>query len=170
MLFLKEAEGEENEVEAEGSEAAPSRSKKKPFIIITAITTVLLLLIAAATYFYFSHVKSKENPEENFKIQDVEFIPLQEMNINLKTNKGDVSILRATFFLEVEDLKQKEKIEKFKPIIIDQFQTYLRELDFATLRGSGGLERLRQDLVIRVNGIIKPLKIRNILFKDFLIQ
>ncbi len=175
MLFAQDDTNKASEVDSEGSEVSSlTPQKKTKLVIILAIAAITVLLASAGIYFYFFNGKKSQNSEviteEPFKIQDIEFVALQEMNINLKSNKGDVNILRATFFLEIDDAKSKEKIEKIKPMIIDQFQTYLRELDLITLRGSGRLERIRQDLVNRVNNAVKPIKIRNILFKEFLIQ
>ena len=58
-----------------------------------------------------------------------------------------------------------------RPKIVDQFQVYLRELTTEDLSAAeGGLQRLRTELILRVNAITTPLQIKDILFKDMLIQ
>jgi len=57
-----------------------------------------------------------------------------------------------------------------KPRFIDQFQMFLRELDLEDIRGAAGLQRVRQELLTRVNTITAPIKVRNVLFKEFLVQ
>jgi len=56
------------------------------------------------------------------------------------------------------------------PRVVDNFQTYLRELRVDDLSGSAGLYRLREELLIRVNVAAQPAKVNAILFKEMLIQ
>ncbi|CAO4839327.1 MAG: hypothetical protein CNLJKLNK_00933 [Holosporales bacterium] len=104
------------------------------------------------------------------KAKEITFLSLPEMIVNLKTSKGKGNILKTTFVLQVANDKEREKIEKFTPLIIDQFQTFLRELDIIDVQGAAGIERIRQELFTRINQIISPFKIKEILVKDFLVQ
>jgi flagellar FliL protein len=56
------------------------------------------------------------------------------------------------------------------PRVIDQFQTYLREMRVEDLRGSAGIYRLRQELLYRVNIAADPVKVKDVLFQEMLIQ
>ena len=56
------------------------------------------------------------------------------------------------------------------PRIIDNFQVYLRELRVEDLRGSAGIYRLREELLARVNNAVHPTKVKDVLFKDMLVQ
>jgi flagellar protein FliL len=56
------------------------------------------------------------------------------------------------------------------PRIIDNFQVYLRELRVEDLKGSGGMYRLREELLLRVNAAVAPAKINDVLFKEMLVQ
>jgi flagellar protein FliL len=56
------------------------------------------------------------------------------------------------------------------PRIIDNFQVYLRELRVEDLRGSGGIYRLREELLTRVNAATAPAKVVDVLFKEMLVQ
>ena len=57
-----------------------------------------------------------------------------------------------------------------KPRIVDNFQVYLRELRIEDLRGSAGVYRLREELLARVNTAVQPVKVKNVLFNEVLIQ
>ena len=59
---------------------------------------------------------------------------------------------------------------EFSPRIIDNFQVYLRELRVEDLRGSAGIYRLREELLARVNTAVHPTKVRDVLFRDVLVQ
>jgi flagellar FliL protein len=56
------------------------------------------------------------------------------------------------------------------PRIVDNFQIYLRELRVDDLRGSGGIYRLREELLARVNAAVAPVKVNDVLFKEMLVQ
>lgn len=163
------------------SDAATISDKKpggggKIFIIIGV---VLLLLIGGTLGFLFLTPTGKallgketteHHEEEKFDIKNISFITLPEILLNLRSSDGRQVFLKVTFVIEIASPKIGEKIEKLKPMIIDQYQTYLRELDIDDLKGSAGVERMRQELVSRTNSLLTPDKINNVLFKDFLIQ
>ena len=56
------------------------------------------------------------------------------------------------------------------PRVVDNFQIYLRELRIEDLRGSGGVYRLREELLARVNAAVAPVKVTDVLFKEMLVQ
>ena len=72
--------------------------------------------------------------------------------------------------LEVENAEEVEEINQVLPRIIDNFQVYLRELRGTDLQGSAGLYRLREELLRRVNLAVRPSKVKDILFKEMLVQ
>lgn len=142
------------------------------------ISLVVALLVSAGIFFVFKYkddisnvfFKNEEPKEKEFNILDVGYLTLPDIIINLKSTKNHASVLKATFVLELESINDKEPIDQLKPVIIDEFQTYLRELELADIQGSAGLERIRQELFTRVNNAISPLKIRKVLIKEFLTQ
>ena len=54
--------------------------------------------------------------------------------------------------------------------MVDNFQVYLRELRVEDLRGSAGIYRLREELLARVNSAVRPTKVKDVLFKEMLVQ
>ena len=54
--------------------------------------------------------------------------------------------------------------------ITDNFNVFLREMRVEDLEGSAGMYRVREELILRINGAIAPLKVRDVLFKEMLIQ
>ena len=43
-------------------------------------------------------------------------------------------------------------------------------MNVVDIQGASGIERIRQELLIRINQLVKPHKILEILVKDFLVQ
>jgi flagellar FliL protein len=98
------------------------------------------------------------------------FYDLGEMIVNLNTDGKRQTFLKLVVQLELESVEDKLVIDTMRPRIIDNFQTYLRELRVDDLRGSAGLYRLREELLFRVTEAVHPIKIRDVLFQQMLVQ
>ncbi|MCE7887107.1 MAG: flagellar basal body protein FliL [Alphaproteobacteria bacterium PRO2] len=98
------------------------------------------------------------------------FVAIPTMIVNLNSDDGTPRYLRLTVQLELEDAADKAAVEAIIPKVIDQFQTYLRELRVRDLRGSGGIYRLQMELLWRVNQAAAPVEVKDVLFQEILIQ
>lgn len=98
------------------------------------------------------------------------FVPIPTMIVNLNTEDDVPRYLRLTVQLELEDPSEAGAVEAVIPRVIDQFQTYLRELRVKDLRGSAGIYRLQMELLWRVNQAAAPVEIKDVLFQEILIQ
>jgi flagellar protein FliL len=98
------------------------------------------------------------------------FFDMPELLVNLNTGGRRVSFLKLSIALELTDPADVPKVQLLLPRLIDSFQVYLRELRLEDLRGSAGIYRLREDLLARVNEAAKPVKIKDVLFKEMLVQ
>ena len=170
-----ETDAEENAQGQEGE--APKKSKKK-LIILAALIGVLVLGGLGA---YFSgvlggHDKGEvaTNGEEGHggggKAGESVYFDLPEFLVNLNTTSRQTSFLKMTVALELSSPEDAKNIEAKLPRIVDSFNTYLRELRVADLYGSAGVYRLREELLVRVNKSAEPIKVKDILFKQFLVQ
>jgi flagellar FliL protein len=98
------------------------------------------------------------------------FHDLPEMLVNLNTTGTRATFLKITVSLELDKADDILRIKEVMPRILDNFQVYLRELRLDDLRGSAGMYRLREELLARVNAAVAPVKVRDILFKEILVQ
>lgn len=178
------ADETEQDAPAEKEQAPKAPEQKSPIIMIVVGAVVGIVVIIALLL--FTPLKSligggsndsvQETEEERLeRIQkeskDIVFLPLPEIIVNLKnTGKGRGNVLKAIFVLELSSEKDREHINKFTPLITDQFQTFLREMEMIDLQGASGIEKTRSELETRINQVIAPVKIRQILIKDFLVQ
>lgn len=174
---LDELESDLEEGEAgEGGEGAKKKKGKKKLIII--LLAAIIILGGAVAGLYFSGVlsgASESNPEEDSaaamqKASEKHYFALPEFLVNLNTSSRQSSFLKMTIILELVNEKDEALIEANMPRINDSFNTYLRELRPSDLYGSAGLYRLREELLDRVNKIIAPAAVNDILFKQVLIQ
>ncbi len=192
------AEG--GEAPAEGAEGEAAGGGKKKIILIAAGALVLLLGIGAGLYFTGmldgllgkadavegeaeaggDHGEAKKGGHGEAKKgggghgeeagAGGSFVAIPTMIVNLNSDDGTPRYLRLTVQLELADEADKGAVEAIIPKVIDQFQTYLRELRVRDLRGSGGIYRLQMELLWRVNQAAAPAEIKDVLFQEILIQ
>ena len=92
------------------------------------------------------------------------------MLVTLNSADRRQSLLKIKVSLEVSNQKDVAKIQQIMPRVIDNFQTYLRELRTEDLRGSAGMYLLREELFTRISVAAKPAKVSAVLFKEMLVQ
>ena len=90
--------------------------------------------------------------------------------MNLDNTGKQAHFLKLKVSLELGSKADEQAIDKAMPRVIDQFQTYLRELRTDDLKGSAGVYRLRQELLTRVAAASQPIDVRDVLFREILIQ
>jgi flagellar FliL protein len=98
------------------------------------------------------------------------FLDLPDLLVNLNSTGRKASFLKISISLDLEEPGDSARIQAVMPRIIDNFQVYLRELRVEDLRGSGGMYRLREELLARVNAAASPIKVKDVLFKEMLVQ
>ena len=167
---IKEAEdAQDADAESEQGEQTEVKSKKKLFIIIGAAVLVLLLAGGAAYFFLFS--APDEQAELVASAEPVFFYDMEQITVNLASNGDGVQkFLKISVSLELENEAMMEIITPRMVRIQDAFQVYLRELRPSDLEGSAGIFRLKQELRKRINLAIHPAEVKNILFKEILVQ
>ncbi|MDD3287803.1 MAG: flagellar basal body-associated FliL family protein [Alphaproteobacteria bacterium] len=174
----KEGEGGE-ETEGEGD----SKKKLSTKLIIMIAAGGLLLVgisVGAALFFTGAFSSNKEpTPEEQHKASMASeeeqkgkavFFSLGDLLVNLSGEGKRPNYLKVKISLELADEKDAALMDTLKPRIIDSFQVYLRELRIEDLRGSSGIYRLREALLLRVTEIAQPVRIRDVLFQEMLVQ
>ncbi|MGP1396870.1 MAG: flagellar basal body-associated FliL family protein [Inquilinaceae bacterium] len=98
------------------------------------------------------------------------FYELPDIIVNLNTANRRQNFLKISVSLELADQESVAQLEQVLPRIIDNFQVYLRELRLEDLRGSAGLYRLREEMLRRVNAAAHPVPVRDVLFREMLVQ
>ncbi len=98
------------------------------------------------------------------------YYTLPEFLVNLNTGGKQTSFLKTTVILELTQQTDVPLIEANMPRLQDSFNTYLRELRASDLAGSAGIQRLREELLLRANKALAPTKINDVLFKEIVVQ
>jgi flagellar protein FliL len=98
------------------------------------------------------------------------FMDIPDMLVNLQSTGRKQSFLKIHVALELDNPADQHKVDAVMPRIIDSFQVYLRELRTDDLQGAAGMHLLREELLSRVSLAVQPVKVKDILFREILIQ
>jgi flagellar FliL protein len=169
----------EDEMEAAVESAPAPRKRGGKKLILFVVLPVLLLLGAGAAGLYFTGVaqvllgsKKEDGPkvEAPPPVKEAAFMDLPDMLVNLNTGGKKTNFLKISVSLQLDKQEDDAKVKLVLPRVVDTFQAYLRELRLEDLRGSAGLYRLREELLLRVNAALSPVKIDDVLFRELLVQ
>ena len=181
---------DEGDESAEGEEGEGGGEKKgldaKKIVLFIVLPLFLLIGIGAGLYFTgildgvlkkggseHSAEAGKDGGDENSKtaaIPSAFFLKIPDMLVNLSSTDGQPRYLRLSVQLELSSQMDMKAVEAVMPRVVDQFQTYLRELRIKDLRGSQGIYRLQTELLSRVNAAAYPVEVKDVLFQEILIQ
>lgn len=167
-------DAEEGEEGAEGGEPKPKASRKKK-IIIAVVALLVLIGGGAGAFFVISGKQKKADDqvtvdENGNPINKTVYYTLPEFLVNLNSAGKSQVFLKTTVVLEVAKATDVPFIESNLPRIVDGINTYLRELRSSDLAGSAGIQRLREEILFRVNKAITPVQINDVLFKEIVVQ
>ena len=181
-----EAEEPENETDggAEGGDAKKGFVKKllanKKLLMIAAGVFVLVLCGggAGAWYFLFRGDHAAKAPANVADAGDalplvppkVAFYDMPDMVVNIQSPDGTPAYLKLSVSLELKSAEETPGIKALMPRVVDQFQTYLRELRVDDLRGSESVLRLKEELLRRINVTAAPYRVRDVLLKEMIVQ
>ncbi|MBL8672371.1 MAG: flagellar basal body-associated FliL family protein [Alphaproteobacteria bacterium] len=102
----------------------------------------------------------------------VEYVELPDMLVNLNSTdrRGRASFMKMKLVLELSNPADRAQVERMTPKIMDNVQTYLREVTPEQLRGSAGIYRLREELKVRISQATTPVQVKSVLFQELLVQ
>lgn len=167
------------EGDGEGADGeAPVRARRLPgkkLVLFIALPMLLIGLAGAGVYFSGladSLIGVEEGEGE--LLTEAEgpsfYYDIPDMLVNLNSSGRKTGYLKLSVSVEVGSEEDAGQLEMVLPRIVDSFQVYLRELRVEDLSGSAGLQRLREELLIRVSNAAAPTVIRDLLFREMLIQ
>jgi flagellar protein FliL len=172
----KSADADEPEKGAEG-EAPKKRFGKKFLLIAGAGALVLVLGLGAGAYFLFFSGSSDAHKTKMaggaaapLVAPQVAFFDMPDIVVNIQTADGTPAYLKLSVSLELDGADEKPGLQALMPRIVDQFQSYLRELRVDDLRGSAGVMRLKEELLRRINVAAAPFSVRDVLLKEMIVQ
>jgi flagellar FliL protein len=177
---VAEADDVEGEEEPESEGGGKKKLSGKKLVLFIALPLILILLGGGVGAFY---MLSGDDAETEAALEGegadgeagpgggrIVFYDLPEMLVNLNAGGKRASYLKITVALELENAAAVPKLEVILPRVVHNFQVYLRELRLEDLKGSAGLLRLKEELLIRVQRAAGEIRINDVLFKEMLVQ
>jgi flagellar FliL protein len=158
----------------DGADAPKKKLSGKKLIII--LIPILLLFAGGGAAYFLGLIGGKEEATEEAAEPPPAPPPptmiyaMPDILVNLNTAptaRGAFVKLTSTVEIVQEDLTP---FEESLPRVIDTLITYLRELRPEDLRGSAGLNRLREELLARIKVSAAPARVNDVLFREILVQ
>ena len=159
------------------AEEAPKKSKLTFFIILG----VTILLLGGGGFFAYTklmapkptaaegeHKEGEEKKGEPGKAIG-EILPLDPFVVNLADPSGK-RYLKLKVELELETPAAVEKAKQVSPKLRDMVIMMLTSLSFEEVMTPEGKIRVRDELLERFNQIMRPDRIKNIYFTEFVVQ
>lgn len=174
-----EGEGEgAGEAGEDGLNPPKKKLGKKKLILLAAGGALLIIGGVVAALFLTGVIGGAHEDEATETLVKEEpaaqtapvFYPLGDILVNLSGDGKKPNFLKIRVNLELASEADFAALDALKPRIVDHFQIYLRELRIEDLRGSAGLYRLREELLLRVTEVVRPIRVRDVLFQEMLVQ
>ncbi len=173
----------------EAPAAAGEAPKKKKFSgkkLVLFILLPVLLLGGGGAAAYFLLLKKDPAAEEHGAAAAEEghgeggdeaahepqvFVALENpLQVNLVGTGKRMPYLNLDLWLAVKNEEDAQHLEGVMPKVIDQFQVYLRSLRIDDLQGADGVQRMRDELLLRAKAAAKPIEVQDVLIKSMLAQ
>lgn len=161
-----------NDMSAEATVESSGGGNRKPIVMIGA---VVVLLAVAGSGLWFSgilaHLAHHEAKSGNAAVAETSiFVDLPDVVSNLDTGGRRASFIKLHAKLQVAHAADVAVLQAAIPQILDIFQTYLRSMRPEELRGGEGTYRLREALMNRIDIVVAPVQLTDMLFTEVLVQ
>jgi flagellar FliL protein len=170
---------------AEEAPATGDAPKKKKFsgkkLVLFILLPVLLLGGGGAAAYFLLLKKDPAAEQQAAGAEDAHaeeaagepqvYVSLEKpLQVNLVSTGKRQAYLNLDLWLAVKNEEDAKHLEGVMPKVIDQFQVYLRSLRIEDLQGADGVQRMRDELLMRAKAAAKPVEIEDVLIKSMLAQ
>jgi flagellar FliL protein len=146
----------------------PKRRKLSGKKLVLFIVAPLVLLIGAgAGAWRFHLLPFAPSTSAN---REILFYNIPSMLVNLNAPPGEAHYLKLRVSVQFDSQAAKDRMQQVQPRVLDSFETYLRQLRPSDLNGAAGLYRVKEELLLRVNKALQPLRAQDVLLQQMLVQ
>jgi flagellar FliL protein len=158
----------------EGEATAPAGKAGRRKLIIVAAGVATLLIGGGGGYALLGHKATKGEAAKASAAAEHgegdEFIDVPSMVVNMRSPDGATRFVKVHFMLVPAEGAKGEEIKKRLPLLLDAFQSFLRELRPEDLAGSAAIFRIKEELLVRARDTLGPNQVQDILIQDLIQQ
>lgn len=154
-----------------------NKFSRKQIIIFSSITgSVILVVLGILGYLFLRSPEEQESIEKQTqkrtikRPQDIIIYEFPDITVDLNSTGNKRTFLKAGFRFELEKAADEKIIEALTPRIMDSFLSYLRQQKLEDFEKPHYLEKIREDLLLRLNAITHPIKVPFLLYREHIIQ
>lgn len=147
--------------------------KGKRIMVIGGVIAALLLVVFLFYYFGEDDTKvasTKQASPQQKTSQATYIYEMPEIVTNLAPNNEQDRWIKIGITMQLENSKDQASLDKKLPMIKDTIIVFLRELRESDLASSGGSMMLKNELLKRINKIMYPIKLRDVLLREILLD
>ncbi len=155
-------------------EGGKKKLSGKVMVLFIALPAIVVIGGIVGALFAFGILGGGAEHDEMAAVEEEQtppvFFDMPEFLVNMSTPDGAMRYLKLRVAIEMPNEDVLSEIELLMPRIVDGFQVYLRELRPEDLEGSAGIVRMKEELLRRLNLAVEPHHIRDVLFKEVVVQ
>ncbi len=172
----------------EKTEEVIEKKSSGNMVLIIVIVLLVLLLIGGGLVAYFllsgsdeavvdtaAAPQTKSMPAKKRSKRSTDYLtvgpmyPMNQFIVNLLSENGS-RFLKATVNLEMDKPELSAELDKKKPLIRDIIIRTLSSKTFEEVSTIKGKDRLKDEIVNKINDVLADGQIKDIFFTDFVVQ
>lgn len=168
-----ETRGHDDDSSFDFSDPYDSIKGKRLYLLIGGLVSLALIIFLI---FYFSGDSgSASSSKEAAKVQQKPHtlghtFDLPEITTNLAPGAGKKTWIKLAVTVQMESSKDQATLDKKLPIVKDGIIVFLREVREADLSSSGGSMMLKGELIKRINKILYPVQVKDVLLREMVLD
>ena len=150
--------------------AARPRSKRRRLFAVAGLGVLLLFGgVGVLRFGPFAHEGTASAKSTASTVKPV-LVDVPDIISNLDTGGHRATFVKMHAKIPGGDAATARAVEADMPRVLDLFQTYLRSMRPDELKGGEGVYRLREALIYRLDGVLAPATVDDVLFTELLVQ
>lgn len=151
-------------------EESRAQTSSKKFTAKTLVKFLVLIFslggaVISGVYFF-----KNTSTDTSVVSKEKHFYDLGEIIVNLSNSSLKNYFLKIDLSISLANSNDEKVVINQLPVIKDSFQIFLRQLRVEDINGSGGAFYIKTELLKRLNKILYPTKVEDVLIKEIIIN
>lgn len=146
------------------------KKKALPLKKIIILGVVALIVVAGGIFgavYYKKFFDKKEQPQQQALVGAI--WPMEPFVVNIR-DEGSDKYLKIIIELDISDKNYIQELNQLKPKLRDSILDLLTSKSYKDIVDISGKQRLREEIMMRLNSFLTGGKIVKVYFTDFVVQ